>query len=251
MSKRPRIYTKDNGPMKKRSRFLVPYQGVAARQARTGGFLGLEYKFLDCAWNGVALATSTDGSGGELQPSSGCTNAISVPAQGDGESNRDGRKYVITSAYFNGIVDTTPLSDQTDVVDFGGYFFALVLDTQANGATVNSEDVYVNPSTSAIAMMPKPLRNLQNSTRFRVLDSIYVAPPAAYAGTDGANTMSLSTQNQRDVTLSWKGELQVTCVGTTADVAAVSDNALHIIAYATTIGNAPKLYGKSRIRFQG
>lgn len=218
---------------------------------RTGGFLGVENKFLDCAWNGVALATSTDGSGGELQPSSGCTNCISAPAQGDGESNRDGRKYVINSAFVSGIVDTTPLADQADVVDFGGYFFALVLDTQANVATAASENIYINPSTSPNAMMPQPLRNLEYSSRFRILDSCFVSPTGAYAGTDGANTNSVSTQTQVPMKLSWRGKIIVQCTGTTADVASVTDNALHLIGYCVTTGNAPKLYGKSRIRFQG
>ncbi len=36
------------------------------RNIRTAGFLGIEKKFLDTAWNSVALAASTDGAGGEL-----------------------------------------------------------------------------------------------------------------------------------------------------------------------------------------
>lgn len=70
------------------------------RSLAAGLCLGIETKFLDTAWNGVAINASTDGAGGELQPSTGCTDCISVPAQGDGESQRDGRKYCVKSIFF-------------------------------------------------------------------------------------------------------------------------------------------------------
>lgn len=111
--------------VKSRSRAVRSARRSLANQ-RTGGFLGIEYKFLDCAWNAVVLNTSTDGSSGEMQPSSGCTNAISVPAQGDGESNRDGRKYCIKSIWVSGIIDSTALQDQADMTEMQGWFFALV-----------------------------------------------------------------------------------------------------------------------------
>ncbi len=217
---------------------------------RTGGFLGIELKFLDCAWNSVAINTSTDGSGGEIQPSSGCTNALSIPAQGDGESNRDGRKYTIKGVWVSGLIDTSPLGDQGDAGEGIGTWFALVLDTQANGATVVSENVFLNPSTSAISMMPQPLRNLQNSKRFKILARQYVPPGGTYASQDGANTASLNAQNSEFVNLSWKGDILCDSTGTTADVASASDNAIHLVGYSGG-GFTKNFFGKSRVRFVG
>ncbi len=246
----------------KRRRASVPYQRAVKartpraparlrrRNLRTAGFLGIEKKFLDTAWNGVTISSSTDGAGGELQPSSGCTNAISIPAQGDGESQRDGRRFTVQSVYFSGVVNTAGLSDQADTFDWFGYYFALVLDTQANASTIVSENVYINPGTGAANMLPKPLRNLQHSKRFCILDSMYVPPGGAYAGTDGASTMSVSNQCAPPVTLSWKGSVMCDCSGTTADVASVTDNAFHIIAYSTATVT-PTFQGKARVRFVG
>ena len=176
---------------------------------RTGGFLGLEEKFLDCAWNGVGIGTSTDGADGELQPSSGCTGCISCPSQGDGESQRDGRKFVLKSIWVSGIINTSAIQTASNASEFVGWYFALVLDTQTNGTTVNSEDVYINPSTSAGAMFPQPLRNLQNSKRFKILDTKYVNPGGVYAFNDGASTGNLSNQNAPVINLSWKGNITV------------------------------------------
>ncbi len=222
----------------------------ASKNQRTGGFLGIELKFLDCAWNGVSINTSTDGSGGEIQPSSGCTSALSVPAQGDGESNRDGRKYVIKGIFASGCILTTPNQNQTDVSDQGGFYLALVLDTQANGATIVSENVYVNPSSALQSIAPQPLRNLQNSKRFRVLDHVYVDIGGMYASTDGTNTASTSNMNSPTFKLSWRGSLSCTSTGTTANVSAASDNAIHLIGYNTG-GMTSTLSGKSRMRFVG
>lgn len=213
--------------------------------------LGIELKFLDCAWNGVAFASSTDGSGGELQPSSGCTNCISVPAQGDGESNRDGRKYTIKSLWLSGVIDFTAASDQADVFEQQGIFIALVLDTQANGAALNSEDVYINPSTLAGAILPQPLRNLQNSKRFRVLASQYIAPRGVTTGTDGANTLSVCPLAGSKVNLNWKGNITCDSIGTTANVSSASDNAVTVVAFCASTAFTPVFRGKSRMRFVG
>lgn len=232
-------------------RQLAPTRFRRTRNFRTGGFLGIEYKFLDCAWNGVAVNASTDGSSGEIQPSTGCTNCISVPAQGDGESNRDGRKYTIKSVWVSGVIDLTALPDQNDAVDMSGFVMALVLDTQANGATIVSEDVFLNPSTSAVAMVPQPLRNLQNSKRFKILAIQHCPITGAYAMTDGANTASLNAQVKPIVNLSWKGNIVCDSIGTTADVASASDNAIHLIGYNAAGGITGNFYGKSRVRFVG
>lgn len=221
------------------------------RNARTGGFLGIELKFLDCAWNGVTLQESTDGSGGELQPSSGCTNALSVPAQGDGESNRDGRKYTIKSVYCSGHLNFTSLQNEATINTSSGCFLALVLDTQANGATIATENVFVNPSTLAAAMLPQPLRNLQNSKRFRVLASTTVFPQGTYAGTDGASVLSVATQVSPTFSLSWKGDIVCDSVGTTADVASASDNAIHLVGFTGDDYLQPTVVAKSRMRFVG
>lgn len=227
-------------------------RGLDVMNYRTAGYLGIERKFLDCAWNAVAVNQSTDGSGIELQPSTGCTNAISVPAQGDGESNRDGRKYTLKSAFISGHVQWDGASDQADTSTYQPVFLALVLDTQANGATIVSENVYINPSTSGLAMLPQPLRNLQNSKRFRVLDHTIVYPGGAYAFNDAAATGSINTQIGKFFKLSWRGNLICDSVGTTADIASASDNALHVLACtAATTPGTPAVYAKSRVRFVG
>ncbi len=219
--------------------------------ARTGGFLGLELKFLDCAWNSVVVSASTDGANGEMQPSSGCTNAISVPAQGDGESQRDGRKYVMKSVWVSGIIATSASAAEAGADDIYGYYFALVLDTQCNKATIVSENVYDNPSTISIGILPQPLRNLENSSRYRILASQYVAPGGAYAFNDAAATASISNQVGPTVNLSWRGSINVETAGTTADVASATNNAIHVLAYAGGTQLTPVFIGKSRMRFMG
>ncbi len=225
------------------------------RRRITAERLGVETKFLDCAWNSVTINTSTDGSGGEMQPSSGCTNALSVPAQGDTEATRDGKTYTVNSVWLSGVVNTTGLSDQADVFEEEGIFIALVLDSQTNAGTVVSENVYDNPSTDPSSMLPQPLRNLEYSTRYKILDRIYIPAGNMYAMTDHAtnsSTASISAQNAKAFNLNWKGNMKVTCTkaGTTANVSSVIDNAIHLVGYSG--GGLVKTFsGKSRLRFVG
>lgn len=217
---------------------------------RTGGFNGIEHKFLDCAWNGTSITISTDGAGGEMEPNSGCTGALSVPSQGVGEQQRDGRAYTIKSVWCSGALAITKQSDSADVVDDHGCFFALVLDTQANAATIVSENVFINPSDNGIAMLPTPMRNLQYSKRYRILASQYVKPQGAYSMTDGASTASLISQQGPTFNLSWRGNIRCDTKNTTADVASATDNAIHLIAFNGG-GFVKSIYAKSRVRFVG
>lgn len=220
------------------------------RNIRVGGFTGIEFKFLDCAWNGVVLASSNAAAGGELQPSTGCTNAISVPAQGDGESERDGRRYDLKSAYVTGTIDFSPLANQADASQGGAYFLALVLDTQANAATVVSENVFTNPGTTTNTGVT-PLRNLQHSSRYRVLDSVIMEDINVVTQTDGTNTGSHIPAQQHVFKLGWRGDLRVECSGTTADVASVTNNALHLVGFAANTVYTPVIRAVSRCRFVG
>lgn len=224
---------------------------------RTGGFLGIELKFLDTAWNGVTINTSTDGAGLELQPSTPASiNCISVPAQGDGENERDGRKYTLKSAWVSGVVNFTADSS-THNAELTACFFAMVLDTQANGATINSEDVYINPGTNGQALIPQPLRNLQNSKRFKILATQQVSPAGntlqgviENVGGVGVTADTVPSQ-QMPVSLNWKGNLVCDSIGTTATVSSASDNAIHVIACCGTTSYSPQFIGKGRVRFVG
>ncbi len=213
--------------------------------------LGLELKFLDCLWDVVTVANSVDATGLEMQPSTGCTGCISCPAQGDGESQRDGRNFIMKSVWASGLIDTEAAANQADTVVNAGYYFALVLDKQANGVTVFSEDVFVNPGSNGANMLPKPLRNLQNASRFQILASQYVHPGGAYASTDGTNTASLSEQNGKTFSLSWRGNIKVNTMGTAANITSVSDNAIHLIALSGKNTFTPTIRAKVRMRFMG
>ncbi len=249
--RRARVFRKQSRLRSMGLRRLAPRFTSRGRLGRTGGFTGMEFKFLDTAWNAVTISSSTDGSGGELQPSSGSTSCISMPAQGDGESNRDGRKYTVRSIFFSGVVDYSALQNQADAIDFSPLFFALVLDTQANGATMVSEQVYVNPATGGSAILPHPLRNLQFSKRYRILATRMVRPSGAYSITDGASTGSLNVMIQPTVKLGWKGAISCLASGTTADVANATDNAFHIVAFTAGTSGTPTFNGKCRVRFTG
>lgn len=217
---------------------------------RIGGYDGKELKFLDCAWNSRSMSSSTTGGGGLLDPSVGSTLCISCPAQGIGESQRLGRTYHIKEVFFSGVVNTTALAAEDDVGQLPGYFFALVLDTQANKSFLQSEDVYLNPTDNANAMLPTPLRNLQNTHRFRILDSKYIDGGGAYGATDEFG-LTVAPQGVTTVEMSWKGDIKVECTGTIANVSSVSDNAIHLVCYAVGTSISPLLVAKSRVRFVG
>ena len=230
-------------------------RGVVARRARamlnrrTAGFLGIEKKFYDTALAPTALVAPTDCSGGEFDPSA--TSMISTPATGDGEQNRDGKRIVIKSVQVSGSVAAAAQTALTAVVAPVECFVALVLDMQTNGAQLNSEDVYKNQSANA-ANATNPLRNLLFSTRFKVLKewSCLLEPKTA-ANNASATTVSVAgARMEFDCFLPLDLPVNFNA-GTSASVANVIDNSLHIIAFCSSTTLAPTITYNARIRFMG
>lgn len=217
---------------------------------RTGGFLGMTQKFYDTAVVSTAIGAPPDASGGEVDPATVLT--ISAPARGDTEQDRDGDRMIIKSAYVNGVIRVPAQTDQTAADVAGIVYVALVLDTQTNGAQLNSEDVFTNPSGNATTAASL-LRNLQYTSRFKVLSSVKLALEQPNMVYDGTNIEQGGVV--RHFTLSYNGDIPVQFLSTAsgAGVAGVVNNSLHVIAFSDTsaVTTAPTIAYNARIRFQG
>ncbi len=218
------------------------------RNLVTAGFLGIETKFLDTSLGATALTAPTDSAGAEHDPSA--TVMISTPVQGDGEQERIGKKILIKSVQVKGLINIPQLEAQTDPFPATSVYVAIVLDTQTNGAQMNSEDCFKN--SGAIALMASnPMKNLLFGKRFRIIKMKKMTLNLASASTSAVNNFNING-TQRQFNLFAKLNMQVQFnAGTTGVVANVIDNSLHVIAFANTVLTAPTIQYQARIRFQG
>ncbi len=211
---------------------------------RTGGFQNIESKFVDYFVNDDAFTTGW--AGGEMED--GTALSISAVAQGDGESQRDGRTYNITSVHVNGLVQKAATESQTAPIDEVVARVVMVLDTQTNGAQLNAEDVI-----NAVAAGEDWLgfRNLQNTGRFRVLkDKVFTLRASNATNEGAANLFSSGALNLPfKFNVKFKTPIKVRCTGTTAAIASIADNSIHIIG--TSQLTTTLLSYNSRIRFTG
>jgi len=214
---------------------------------RSGGFMGIENKFYDTSLINSSLGSPTDASGGEHNPSATiCLNSV---VQGDGESERDGRQIHMNHISIQGTVKCNPQADQTAGSEPTICMIALVLDTQTNGALLNSEDVFVNPGANA-QTAAQPFRNLQYTKRFKVIKKVMVHFDApAYATYDGTNiesggqTRAFEIHAPLNIVTQYKG--------TTETIANIVDNSLNIVAFCSNTEQGPDLYYNARLRFTG
>jgi len=218
-----------------------------ALNERTAGFLGMEMKFYDTSLVASALTAPADSSGGEHDPSGVIT--LNTVTQGDGESQRDGRKIIMKSIMLKGHIDVPAQADVTATDDGCKIMIALVLDTQTNGATISSENVFSNPSANS-ANAPNVFNNLQYSKRFRILkrlDLVLNPPPLSYDGTN------IEMQGMKRAFKIYKtlNDIVVNYTANTENVANIVDNSLHVIAFCNEINMAPTINYNARLRFVG
>lgn len=244
--------------MKSYNKTVSKTQAVRAlANAVTLGFMGIEKKFLDTARTQVAVAGAVALTGGVYDPSAtsgsgggtgGCVGCLSCPAQGDTEQSRDGKRIVIDSLIIKGNLNYNASASQA-VSEAQRVFFAVVLDTQTNGAQLTSDQVFKNLTADASTVC-QPLKNLLFGGRFRILKSqtFDLTPVGTFGAGTGAH---YGTQRDFDWYIPFKGGLPINMnAGTTADVANVIDNSIHVIAFAN-VGAAVELAYNARIRFQG
>ncbi len=219
------------------------------RNYRTGGFMGMELKFYDTGITGASLTAPADATAGLKNPSA--TIALNTVVQGDGEQQRDGRRMTMKSIFVSGTIKVPAKTSESTGDDGALIFIALVLDTQANGAVLASENVFVNPAGNTI-LAANPMRNLQFIKRFRVLGtkSIHINSPAI-ANDTGATGGII----QQGVVRKWSFfknlDMQTTFSGTTENIANITDNSLSIVAWTSDIDMAPLISYSSRLRFMG
>lgn len=236
----------------KRSRTAGTYSRTKRRSAysrrnpRSGGFLGVEKKYYDTTQS-ISLTAPADATGGEVNPASG---ALSVPAQGDGATNRDGKQIIAKYLAIKGVINAPNMINQTALPAGTKVFVAIVLDTQTNASQVNSEDVFTNTLANAVgnAMLQ---RDLEYGSRFKILKSEVFDIEPYTATWDGTNI----EVGGRMQCFDWYIPLNNLKInfnsGTTASIANVTDNSIQVIAFATSTAQAPTLSYNARLRFIG
>jgi len=238
--------SKRSSKMASRNRAAASTYKKGMANPRTGGFMGVELKYKDTSLVSGALVAPTNGAGGECDPTPTllCLNPI---AQGTSAQERDGKQICIKSCFVSGVVDVPVLANQTAGSVSPMVYVALVLDKQTNAAQLNSEDVFTNPGASAVTAA-MPLRDLQYTSRFQVLDSVCIEPKMIAASYDGTNIEAFGTRVP--FKLSWSGDIITNYVGTNAVIASIQDHSLHIVAFTGPATGATLSYN-ARVRFVG
>ncbi len=206
---------------------------------RTGGFTNIERKFFDTMVDSVATGALWT----TLEPATTNLSAIGI---GDGESNRDGRKYNILSIHVKGFLELSAVEAEANPTRDILVRICLVLDTQTNGAQLTATDVM----EAQLANNVNSFRNLQFTSRFRVLKDKTIRIPVTGLNEGAPNAFARGAKlipfKMNSV---FSGGIPVLMSGTTADIANVTTNSLHFIAVSTS-ATALVSY-TSRVRFTG
>lgn len=223
---------------------LVPRASRAGLNIRTGGLVGLEYKYVD---QFLALTTpQASWVGGELDPVGG-VNCIGACTQGTGESQRDGTRIAVKSIQIQGYCVRTPTVATASSRGANLIQISLVMDTQTNATQLNAEDVYLTQDPEIPAR-----RVVANSQRFRVLKTWMIELHDQGGFNDAAATGSLAGM-MVPFSCYKKMNVQVDFVagagaGTIADFKTVS---FHIIACSAVGVATDFITYNSRVRFIG
>ncbi len=214
---------------------------------RKGIALGVELKFYDQKLINAALTAPTDATGGEHNPSA--TISLNTVVQGDGESNRDGRQIVMKKLSVMGNIFVPAQTNQTVSDEAGLVYVSIVLDTQTNGALLNSEDVFKNVGAAAVTAA-QPFHNLAFTNRFRVLKSVKIEMDQQNQVHDATNIEIEGYTKPFEMHVNFK-DLVVNYSNTSETILNITDNGLNIIAWCSNTGQAPVLNYQSRLRFVG
>ncbi len=201
--KRPR-YTRKRGTYRKQLKWMKPD----------------EIKFIDFELDTEAFT----GAWAAKNPTT--VNCLSAVAQGDGESDRDGRTYYITSIHIKGEFNiaaieasTAPLNDRVSRI-------CVVWDKQTNNTEIVATDVMDAGQSNDVYAY----RNLQEVTRFVILydKTVTIRPPQTNEGAANAYAAGAAIRRFK-FDHYFKRPIKVVMTGTSGVVGSVSNNSLAVI----------------------
>ncbi len=208
--------------------------------------MGIENKFLDTELTTTALTASW----AALNPTgTGCTDSLSVPQEGNGESQRIGRNYTIDSIFIHGVLGCIATES---VVAPQNEFRARVIvyiDKQTNSAEAAPALIMDEGGANDILAF----RNLQNTKRFRVILDKTVKFTFSGQTNEGAVNLFASGIIERPFNLfhRFPKGLQVQCDATNADVSSCSNINIGIAAIASATAIQSNITYSARMRFRG
>lgn len=179
----------------------------------------------------------------------GCISAV---AQGDGPQERDGRVYFIDQIFIRGQIQYTPLIAGTPELDII-VTIALIQDAQTNSSLFNPDDVFL---AIGAPVDPFSFRNLDFTQRFPFAKKKTIRLPSSQGNTTvvGATPTFVggAIRMPFELNVNLKRPIKVQTNGTTATVASIVDNSLHLIGVVnSTARGATTIAYNSRIRFRG
>ncbi len=224
---------------------MAQAMAVVANGAGPAAYMGLEKKFIDFRVDDDQFGSIW--AGGEIEDATALS--VSAVAQGDGENNRDGRVYWIHGIYIHGTIDLPATESSTSPDGDVIARVCLVWDKQTNGAQLNAEDVML---TVASGDDIDSYRNLQQVQRFSVLQDKKIRMVGSMAMVnEGSVNLFARAPMKKSFTLNYtfRKPLKVSCSGTAAAIASITDNSLHVIGVASD--TAARCNYTSRLRFTG
>lgn len=229
--------------------FVQPTVGAWARAGRlTMQPVPHETKYVDHDRHSGTIASSLTYAGGEADPPTvNCLNGI---VQGNAATERDGHVVVLTRLHIRGVVRIDPkFQDTAETPDWINIF--VVLDTQTNGAQMNSEDLIINIDPTSVSQQANPQRNMLFGTRFKVLKHwrMVAMPSHSYSGQASPNLLAINGW-ARGFELYKKMRLPVRFNDANGTVSSIVDNSIHVIAVHQGFQTAYIDYS-SRVRFVG
>jgi len=181
------------------------------------------------------------------------TDAALIPsAVGAGYGQVVGSKYNLKKIRVRGEIIQPVVSDLADVLSAVGVRLVLVLDTRPNGAQAQGEEVFSDMGNANQCNYSFLAMGAGQGSRFRILaDETIVLQPGP-AGTDGANTLSI-TRNGKEFAMTWapKQPLQVflKANSSTPTVASPSNTNIFLLAHGTSA--AAVISGVARCYYEG
>ncbi len=200
------------------------YSKKSAKQAfrkgydRTGGYYGRytgqsgELKFLDTVVTDTPITAAM------------VIQNLTVIAEGNGESQRVGRKVTIKSVHIKGVMTLIPATDAANTSD--KVFGMLVQDMQTNGAAFTALDLI---DTNVIASF----RNLANSGRFKILMKKTYMFKSGGAAPSGAAFVFSSDQRNVNINKKCNIVMEYDNSATTGVITSVRSNNLYWVTQST------------------